>query len=95
MAGKGSRPVGRELPMLLPSDEGVGRTASSHGGETTASVSTERRPVGAKVLKLTETARKKVSSGLLADKLALDVVLSAMQHVAALHGPLIRKLTAL
>lgn len=63
--------------------------------ETTEFYSDERRPVGAKVLKLTEAARKKVSSESLADKMAFSVAMTAMQHVSALHGPLIRKLTAL
>ncbi|HEX5397488.1 MAG TPA: NAD(P)/FAD-dependent oxidoreductase [Verrucomicrobiae bacterium] len=63
--------------------------------DTVEFYSNERHPVGAKVLKMTEAARKKVSSESFADKMALSAAMSVMQHVGALHGPLIRKLTAL
>ncbi len=60
--------------------------------DTVEFYSDERWPVGAKVIKQTELARKTVSSDGLAERLAVSAMMSTMQHFHALHAPLIKRM---
>lgn len=80
--------------MNLGIDDAIAAARAIFKG-TADAYSDERHPLGDRVIKQTEDARKKLSSTSLADKLTFSAALSVMQHVGALHGPMIRRLTAL
>ncbi|MDP0497998.1 MAG: NAD(P)/FAD-dependent oxidoreductase [Verrucomicrobiota bacterium JB024] len=63
--------------------------------DTVEYYSAERHAVGAKILKTTESLRKKLSSEKLTDKAFLSLALGAVQNIEALHGGLIRQIGAL
>ena len=63
--------------------------------DTTEFYSDERHPVGARILKTTESTRKNMMSEGGTTKALTNVALLAVQNITALHGGLIRKLTGL
>ncbi len=80
--------------MNLGIDDGVA-AARAILEDTTEFYSDARHSVGARILKTTESDRKKMMSESAMTEALIKVGLLAVQYITAIHGGLIKKLTGL